>query len=752
MSFRPEDQLRETSLDSSLPKAPISAVAQLLVGRELDVEIPSLAELTGATTALAVGTRNKALLPLPGTPIEFALVRRGDFVLISCYGTGSAPVVYQLDRRVSLRLLLDTCASATLDAARLETDPTARQIAVRVADRARRTAIAEHASDSHTPVDQRGGAMEAPGEEVPIAFGFEASIFPHNASSASRSTRADVHALLFEGALWAFVRGKRVTLAQGPIMLAAHRMVVAVRTLVDAWIEGRPTQIKLRAGSFVVALRLSRAQEVSIDLGADGKDSASATNLGLTETALPILRLASDILRSLVAADRSQSKNLRVRALRQEVRALRREIQSRRRRDSFVNVDPDRFRMEIVKRASAPDRPEASAAPLRFDERWRISVEGVDANTIFMCGDRLVMTTQNHLLAVSRDSGEVLWARPGSVATTLMAGSVLIRVSPDGDVELCDVADGEPYATTRVTPRIGGPAVGLMAGGGSIPPVAVLTEGSHRLVAIDARTGEPRWRFASRTGGEFRLKRAGRILLVACGEGALHALDIATGEDVWRFSEGGLFRFRPAICREVAVAVANRGRHAGEIFGIDLYTGEPLWSEPLNGAPSTPPQAAGRWVIQGAIKNGKQTLSACDPTNGKTQWQAADPGVGTGGACLAVDRLLITNAPIGRLSAIDLETGRSQWDSDLADPLADEVPRRLEPILRGGALFVPASSVHVIHPSTGNKLSTTLPCDLVPDLMRVDERGWVYVAEESGYIAAYGPAGPQLQLIPGGKR
>jgi hypothetical protein len=33
--------------------------------------------------------------------------------------------------------------------------------------------------------------------------------------------------------------------------------------------------------------------------------------------------------------------------------------------------------------------------------------------------------------------------------------------------------------------------------------------------------------------------------------------------------------------------------------------------------------------------------------------------------------------------------------------------------------------------------------------MRVDERGWIYVAEESGYLAAYAPR-PMLTLIKGG--
>ena len=63
-------------------------------------------------------------------------------------------------------------------------------------------------------------------------------------------------------------------------------------------------------------------------------------------------------------------------------------------------------------------------------------LEGLDANSVFMCGDRLVIATQTHVVAVSRDDGEILWARPGQASTTLMAGSVMIRLSAEGDVEL----------------------------------------------------------------------------------------------------------------------------------------------------------------------------------------------------------------------------------------------------------------------------------------------------------------------------
>ncbi len=724
-----------------------SAIQRLMLGGELDVEIPALAELTAAAAALAIGAKRKALLPLATAPIEYALVRRGGSVLVSCYGTASAPVAYQLDRAVPLRRLLDTCAQSMLEMAGEEIDPTARQIAVRVAERALATQIAADPESVAGPINQRGGELDAPDEQIPLAFGYEAAIHPSSAPSQGRSTRADVHALLFEGHLWAFVRGRRLSLARGPIMLAAHRMLVAVRTLVDAWDSPRPTHVRLRAGGFQVAMRKSSHQLVSVELSSNGHGDLTATSLTIAEAALPILKLTSDLLRSLVAADRSQSRNLRVRALRQEVRALRREIRARRSADSFVNLDPDRLRMHSTGRMESLGMQDRLPS-LQFDERWRICLEGLDANSVFMCGDRLVIATQTHVVAVSRDDGKVLWARPGQAATTLMAGSVLIRLSPEGEVELCNVEDGEPYCRTHITPRIGGPPVGLMVGGDELPPVAVITEGSHRLVAIDVRTGEPRWRFASRSGGEFRMTRVGRVLLVTCGEDAIHALDVATGEDVWRFAERGCFQLKPLVSHETVIAAAVQGRREGALFAIDLYSGHPRWQRQLEGPPTSDPCAAANVVLTSTAGE-EAALRAHSVQTGEPVWETKDPGLGIGGAGLTIDDAWVVNAPFGQLSALDVHTGAIRWSANLADALADEIPRRLEPVLRGGALFVPASSVHVVRPSDGRKLSASLPCDLVPDLMRVDERGWIYIAEESGYLAGYAPK-PMLTLVKGG--
>jgi hypothetical protein len=109
-----------------------------------------------------------------------------------------------------------------------------------------------------------------------------------------------------------------------------------------------------------------------------------------------------------------------------------------------------------------------------------------------------------------------------------------------------------------------------------------------------------------------------------------------------------------------------------------------------------------------------------------------------GTSWLAFDELLLGNTPTGELVAIDAETGALRYRHVLGRALEADVPRRLEPVLRGGAVYVPHTDVHVFRPKDGALLATIGPCEAIPDMLRVDERCDVYVAEESGHMACFG--------------
>jgi outer membrane protein assembly factor BamB len=329
-----------------------------------------------------------------------------------------------------------------------------------------------------------------------------------------------------------------------------------------------------------------------------------------------------------------------------------------------------------------------------------------------------------------------------------MAGRALVHVRPTGEVELCDVDEGEPYAVARFTPRAGTPARGTFVSGPSIPPTAILTAGPSRLTAIDLRTGQSRWEFTATSPSPMRLAKAGRALVVSSAH-AVDAVDVTSGEIVWRFTTEQRLVHDPVIHRDVVLlGYTDLGSKQGGLIGIDLFTGERRFHRTFDAVPNTHPMAAGPLATVSLGGPRRPSLAALAPESGELRWMVPDPGLSAGGAAFAVDRQLVFNTPLGRAVAIDVDTGETRWRRDLADPVADEVPRRLEPILRGGALFVPAAAVHVLRVSDGTSIGSPLPSNLIPDLLRVDERGWIYVAEESGHIGAYAPM-PNLTLIRG---
>ncbi|MEM6959606.1 MAG: PQQ-binding-like beta-propeller repeat protein, partial [Myxococcota bacterium] len=554
----------------------------------------------------------------------------------------------------------------------------------------------------------------------------------------SRTQCADVHAMLFHGRLWAFVHGRKTPIATGPVLLVAQRMVVAVRALVDGWQAGRPTNVRLRTGAFSVGLRLDKRERASLAIRTPAGE-VRIDDVRPEEVALPMLRVATDLIRALIASDRSQSKNLRVCALRDEARALRKSVREQGKPDGFTNPDAERLRLAAPLPAAltAPALPAPSGA-MRFEARWQIELDGLDAERTFFCGDRIVLGGRAHCVAVDRNTGDVLWAREGA-ARASMAGATLLRIDDEGGVEFCSVEDGEAFATTRITGGAGVRSVQLSAAGSR--SVAILdTEG---LSAYDLRTGQPNWRVRAR-GGAIELTRAGRLLLLTDGS-AVHAIDGVTGEDLWRFAVRGRFSHAPAVIgrqRPLAIAVTDGRR--GQVYGIDLSSGQERFRLSLGEAPGAAPVGAGDVAL---LTLGDERLIAVDEA-GEVRFDVADPGLSIGASALVVDDLLVTNTPGGGIAGTELTTGGPRWTELLGDPIGDEVPRCLEPVLRGGALFVPAGDVYVVRPADGAVLGA-LDGELVPDRLRVDERGWVYVAEESGHVAAHSPA-RSLRLIRGG--
>lgn len=739
---RPQPHPRLPSRGTSLPTDD-RALASLLLGEAEATELPSAADVAAAATQLAAGVKRRVVLPLAGSPGELALERRGAEVIASLYSTTAQPEVHVWNRKVALGSLL--AASARAVRSELDETPNAsRSIALAVADRA--ASVELHTLEADEIVQIRGGAAEAPRPETPLAFGFEATLRGAMRGSA-RAARADVHALLFEGSLWAFLNGRRVMLARGPIVLPILRMLAAARSVGEARHARHAPNVRMRIGSFAIALRADAEGKITITLQGERGTSVTAAGLEASAALGPIAKLATDLVREVVAFDRTQARNLRIRAIREEVRGLRRCLKNHEDRSGFVNEQADLLRaLAVPEPTDRPSVPTRHAAPsLRYGERWRVALDGLDAQATFLCGDRIVVASSKHTVALSRDDGTVLWARDADDCVCSMAGLVLVRSFADGVVELCSVEDGEPYAHGRLAPRTARPPQAMLVGNASTPPIAVFTEANDRLAAIDLRTGELVWRFAARASRPLELVRVGRMLVVGADD-TVHGLDAITGEELFRHVEEGSLVAELVASRDRVFFRTERPRR--NVVALDAYRGALLFRHEVDARFVGSMVGHDGGVLFAVETEGRSELLRLD-AHGSVVFRSEDPGLGRGATPLVVDDRLVLNAAGGRVSAIDLGTGALSWSDRLARP-SDDLPRLLEPTLRAGALFVPSSEVSILRPSDGSAATQGFPCDLIPDRLLVDERSWVYVAEESGHLAAYAPVA-HLVLIRGGR-
>ena len=316
-----------------------------------------------------------------------------------------------------------------------------------------------------------------------------------------------------------------------------------------------------------------------------------------------------------------------------------------------------------------------------------------------------------------------------------------------------DFGTGEVTLRSWLAPRSSGPPAGAVVNLPGLPRLLILTEGERHLSAIDLTSGEPRWRFAWGRRGNVRLKRAGKLLYYTSGDSALTALDVQTGASVWRVRDRLRFRTPPVLDHDLLFAVAGGASCRANLHAIDPFSGQPRWARPVGSAEGACtveglPIAVLDVIVVVVRERHELRLLAFDRETGEPRWRSEATVAPAGTSWLAVDDLLIGNTPTGELLAIDAREGEVRYRHVLGTVLETDVPRRLEPVLRSGALFVPHSNVHVFRPRDGAEIGVIGPCEAIPDLLRVDERCDVYVAEESGHLVSFA-AGPRLSLVKG---
>jgi hypothetical protein len=782
-----------------------------------------LRDLALALIELSDRPRAKATVRFYDEPWELCVERFGAMASLSVYRAGADPVIVVYDRAVPFEDVVGAARDAI--AKLLETSGAASGARLELASalnllRATAPANPEDPGLLPEPVP----VVVETDKDAPLSFGAEFALregAPAGPdvfrSPAARRVepvggdaveRSDMHALLFRGRLRAEIRGRTVDLGDCHPVLVAERLAELARRAFDAWERGLSFSARGQAAGVLLGMRVSANGHLALTLGATQAGARRPIHtfpaLGVADVLEASLAFGRAIVRAILRRDRTQSSNLRLGALRRALRESSDALRAATRTDSKLNPTPEPYRafaaaLQATEDTRATAIAEAALTRLRYAPRWRAIVPGLDLRATYLCGDRLLVGAATEMWALDRQSGRVLWRSDVQRGTSVVTPGGIARLAPDGTFAVYDFGTGERTLRARLAPRAGAPVAGAIVHLPGMPKLAIVTEGEHHLVAVDLTTGEPRWRWswrsnrgAARTAP--RMKRAGRLLFLACGDGALTALDVMTGAIVWRVRDRLRFRAPPTVARDALFVVAGGAHGLARLYCIDPFSGDVRWQRPLTDPTSpctiegTPMVAAGAVAVALRQKSGL-ALAAFRLEDGRPLGDRpkaprfAIAPVGT--SWLAVDDAFIGNTPLGELVAVDAKSAELRWRHVLGPrPLEADVPRRLEPVLRSGALFVPCSvvtpsqdahNVHnardasrrasrgldsapsdgglppsagvcIVRPTDGALLGTIAPTDVIPDLLRVDERCDVYIVEESGHVAAFG-ALPRLSLV-----
>ncbi|MCL2726472.1 MAG: PQQ-like beta-propeller repeat protein [Polyangiaceae bacterium] len=723
-----------------------------------------LRDLASALAELTPSSRGKRIVRFYEDAWELCVERLGSSAALSIYRGGVDPTVLVYDRGVvfdemcaSVIDALAATAARHLEGSIVSTDLLAARSALIRAQTS--------APDLGLTIPEPQAVAVDIDRDAPISFAadFVMRPGPEEDSLEPNVERADLHALLVRGHMRAEIRGRSIDLGEAYPFLFAEVALDLAKRAVGAWERGQPFFARASAGGVMFGLRAAAAHDVPhASLTLTGTRLTSTfPELSLFDVVEAALAFGRALVRAFVRRDRTQGGNLRLAALRRELRAVGDALREVRRMDARINPSPESYRAFVTKTRPKRSAESLSSVRLRYTQRWSALVPGIDLRSTFLCGDRLVIGAAFETFCLERSTGELLWRKTTPRAVSVVTPAGIARITADGAIALHDFNTGDVILRTWIAPRTSGPCAGAVVATAGLPRLLIVTEGDKHLVALDLTSGEARWRYAwngrgAAAGATFsegivgalRLKRIGKLLYVASGDSALTAVDVQTGAVVWRVRDRLRFRSLPTVDHDALFAVAGGVGSAAKLHAFDPYSGHTAWSTALPTSPCTvegPALLASTSVAVAVRDRRGLRLSAFDRNTGDTLF-STDPIAPVGTSWLAVDDLLVGNTPTGEVLGIDAAKGTVRWRRSLGRSVDSDVPRRLEPVLRSGALFVPHTDVQIFRPSDGGHLGTIGPCDAIPDLLRVDERCDVYAAEESGHMVAFG-AGPRLSLV-----
>ena len=189
----------------------------------------------------------------------------------------------------------------------------------------------------------------------------------------------------------------------------------------------------------------------------------------------------------------------------------------------------------------------------------------------------------------------------------------------------------------------------------------ILLAGDSKVLALDIRTGSPRWTWEDRPALVYGVAaREGRVWIAARRQGGARvlALDIRSGEEVWCVDD------EEELSGQLLTGTGDRvyvGFVGGRLRALNSSDGASAWDFDAGASVVTVDAAEGcLYVIAGSAKD--RTLHALDAETGNELWEfGEDTRLRFGGTSQTGLTLVWSGQDRGQLCALDAKTGEVKW-------------------------------------------------------------------------------------------
>jgi len=349
--------------------------------------------------------------------------------------------------------------------------------------------------------------------------------------------------------------------------------------------------------------------------------------------------------------------------------------------------------------------------------------QGVSASPAVV--DGVVYTTSADLYAFNASTGEELWSASsggwgtnpivigdsvycGGIAYEASTGAELWSPNPPGARVPQAFADGYLYAYAY---NVSFPQVGA---------------GVVALLCLNATTGAEIWRipvdFISTDPAV-----ANGILYIAGSKGTFYALDAYTGNKIWTYpleaspSSSGS---SPAVCEGMVYI----GSWDGNVYALNATNGVKIWNFTTGSwrVESSPAVANGTVYIGGDDSN----FYALNATNGDKIWNYTTSG-GMSGPAVA-DDVVYVGGFNGNLYALNASTGNKLWNYTVQKPPGFEEYSGLHtsPAVVDGRVYIGSNDYLMIVLAEGSTNPTSTPSPSIPEV-----QSWIILAAMAVAVA-----------------